>query len=171
MRLLAGFLGFTAWSIIGSASAADSKLGCEVLLKDGERAAMTSYEGVTGVRYCEFLLTCKTTDGPKTNVYFTTGLNNEANPLDTCGSFTKINPNAITAEFGVDGTFMNGPRGWLMGSFDVPTGVVRNFHGVKAVWESTLQADPSSLKTTPYKTAVVARESTIVFRPASPYSS
>lgn len=157
-----------AWFVATSAAATDQKLGCDVLLKDGQGAAMTPYENVTGVRYCEFLLTCRTADGPKTNVYFTTGLNNEANPMDTCGNFTQVDPKAITAEFGVDGTFMNGPRGWLMGSFEVPTGVVREFKGVKAVWESTLMADPAALKGTPYNVSVVTRDSTIIFPAGKP---
>lgn len=150
------------------ALAAEENLNCDVLLKDGVGAVMTSYENLTGVRYCEYLLTCITPDGPKTNVYFTTGLNNETNPMDTCANFVDTNAEQIKAEFGVAGVFKNGPRGWLFGSVDVPTGVVRDFQGVKAVWESTLQADPSSLKTTPYHTAVVARDSTIVFPAGKP---
>jgi len=152
----------------GGTLSAEGKLNCDVLLKDGEGAKMTSYTNLTGVRYCEYLLTCKTPDGPKTNVYFTTGLNNETSPMDTCGNFVETDAEAIKKEFGVDGIFKNGPRGWVMGSVKVPTGVVRDFQGVKAVWESTLQADPSSLKTTPYKTAVVARDSNIVFPAGKP---
>jgi hypothetical protein len=148
--------------------AAGEKLNCDLLLKDGEGAVMTSYDNLTGVRYCEYLLTCITSDGPKTNVYFTTGLNNETNPMDTCANFVDTNAEQIKAEYGVVGVFKNGPRGWLFGSVDVPTGVVRDFQGVKAVWESTLQADPSSLKTTPYQSAVVARDSKIVFPAAKP---
>lgn len=152
-----------ATSLAAGNSLATGELNCDVLLKDGEGAKETSYTNLTGIRYCEYLLTCQTPDGPKTNVYFTTGLNNEANPMDTCGNFVKTDAKAIKAEFGVDGVYKNGPRGWLMGSVAVPTGVVRNFQGVKAVWESTLQADPSALKTTPYKSAVVARDTKIIF--------
>jgi hypothetical protein len=147
---------------------AGENLNCDVLLKDGERAVMTSYENLTGVRYCEYLLTCITPDGPKTNVYFTTGLNNETNPMDTCANFVETNAEQIKAEYGVAGVFKNGTRGWLFGSVEVPTGVVRDFQGVKAVWESTLQADPSALKTTPYHPAVVARDSKIVFPAGKP---
>ncbi len=35
--------------------------------------------------------------------YFTTGLNNEANSMDTCGNFVETDAEAIKAEFGVDG--------------------------------------------------------------------
>lgn len=142
---------------------ADRDLICDVLLEDGQGATATSYTNLTGVRYCEYLLTCMTPDGPKTNVYFTTGLNNEVDPMDTCGNFEQTDAEQIKKEFGVAGVFKNGPRGWLFGSVEVPTGIVRDFQGVKAVWESTLQADPSSLKTTPYKSAVVARDLRIVF--------
>ena len=153
---------------VSGALATQEVLGCDVLLKDGDSRQETPYSNVAGMRYCEFLLTCKTDDGPKTNVYFTTDLNNADTPMDTCGSFTDIDPTDITTEFGVDGTFMNGPRGWVMNSFSVPTGVVREFHGVKAVWESTLQADPSALRGTPYKYAVVARDSEIHFAVGKP---
>lgn len=151
----------------GDLSAQDT-MGCDALLKDGEGATMTSYTDLTGVRYCEYLLICKTPDGPKTNVYFTTGLNNDADPMDTCGHFVDTDAKAIKAEFGVDGVFKNGPRGWLMGSVNVPTGVVRDFQGVKAVWESTLQADPTAVRREPYTTSIVARDSEIIFPAGKP---
>ena len=168
MKFRIGSLFFVVSLIAGISFAADYKLNCDVLLKDGKGATMTSYTNLTGIRYCEYLLICKTPAGTKTNVYFTTGLNNEANPMDTCSNFVETDAETIKKEFGVDGVFKNGPRGWLMGSVDVPTGIVRNFQGVKAVWESTLQADPSALKTTPYKTSVVARDSKIVFPAGEP---
>ena len=147
---------------------ADGSLNCDVLLKDGEGAKMTSYTDLTGMRYCEYLLICKTPEGPKTNVYFTTGLNNEADPMETCANFVDTDAEAIKNQFGVDGVFKNGPRGWLMGSVEVPTGVVRDFQGVKAVWESTLQADPTSLRKDPYTASVVARDSKIFFPAGKP---
>lgn len=168
MRLQIGCILVAASLVAVGPLSAEGPLNCDVLLKDGEKATLTSYTNLAGVRYCEYLLTCKTADGPKTNVYFTTGLNNEANPMDTCANFVETDAEAIKAEYGVDGVFKNGPRGWLMGSVKVPTGVVRDFQGVKAVWESTLQADPSAFKTTPYEYAVVARDSNIVFPAGRP---
>lgn len=168
MKLLTSYLLAMTSVVAAGPLAAEDALNCDVLLKDGDSATVTSYTNLTGVRYCEYLLTCKTAEGPKTNVYFTTGLNDEADPMDTCGNFIKTDAEALKAEYGVDGVFKNGPRGWLMGAIEVPTGIVRNFQGVKAVWESTLQGDPSTIKSTPYTSSVVARDSSMVFPAGKP---
>ncbi len=129
------------------------------------------FNNLRGVRYCElnFIYPDLATEDLYTEMFNSSGLNNQANPKDTCPTavWAKVNAKALAKEHGVLGVWKNGPRGWTMDWIELPVGDVQTFDGWQARWMArpTIPKgiDPHVKGSSAYKPLVVKRTSTMTF--------
>ena len=128
--LLPALLALTAGSFL---------TGCASLPKDNTNVKVMHFRNLHGTRFGEVFLVGGNglTGKLDVNVYNTIYLSgyNESNkdsaPEALCEAF---NPEQVKKEYHVLGTKFNGPKCWMLDWIDVPTGVERDFNGLKARW-------------------------------------
>jgi hypothetical protein len=148
-----------------AATTAASTVGCAVYTKDPDSSERTLHENLLESQYCEIWVTCSAVGNL---VYNTAGVNNVANPLDSCPKeqWSTFNSTQMIEQARVDGVYLNGPRGWTIDKVDLPTSTkVRDFQGIKATWwtSSTNQG-----KMPQYTRVDVQRDSQITFNAGTP---
>jgi hypothetical protein len=140
--------------------------GCSSLPKDNANVQTMHFENLHGTRFGEVFLVGGNglTGHLDVNVYNTIYLNgyNESNkdsaPEALCEAF---NPKQVKKEYHVLGTKFNGPKCWMLDWIDVPTGVERDFNGLKARWVASgvFTGGKKSLEMPAYHPNNVARKS------------
>ena len=148
-------------------------MGCDVVMKDGESNEVTHFDNMRDMRYCEVFLMC---GNAGSSVYNTAGLNNEANPKDTCPEELVVNFSIETVkeQYDVQGVFLNGPRSFTIDSMNIPTGTkVRDFNGLEARWMGNLHLPPgvsvgAGKTETAYIPTTIDRESEFFFERGKP---
>ena len=151
--------------------------GCtKPIPQGGDGATVKRFDNLRGVRYCEVFLIGGTIY-PKDlqgAVYNTSGLNNAANPNDTCPAemWAKVDPDDLKKKDDVWGVFKNGPRGWTMDWIELPVGAQRDLDGLQARWFAQVQLpkdiDLSKKGSSAYKATTVHRKSTMTFEAGKP---
>jgi hypothetical protein len=140
-------------------------------------AKETRVDNVRGMRYCEiwFIGGNAITKDFTGQVFNTTGLNNKANPLDTCpdAMWAKVDAEALKKQYDALRVFKNGPRGWTMDWYALPISLeVRTFAGLEAKWYMTvdLSKDVQVDKRggTAYKPTIGNRGSVMTFQKGKP---
>jgi hypothetical protein len=132
---------------------------------DGKNAKMMRFDNLYNYRYCEVFLIGGNplTKDLAAGVYNTTGLNNAANPDDSCpaGMWAKVDPEALKKQYDVLGVFKNGPRFWMYDWIELPVGTQRDLDGLQARWMAHVQLPKDFGKTgsTFYKPTTVERKS------------
>ena len=139
-------------------------------------ATIMRFDNLRGVRYCElnFIYADLATESLYTEMFNSSGLNNQADPKDTCPAdlWAKVDAEALAKEFGVLGVWKNGPRGWTMDGIELPAGDVQTFDGWQARWfaRPTLPkgVDPHVKGSSAYKPLAVQRKSSMTFEKGKP---
>ena len=150
--------------------------GCTKLPDDGANAKVRRSENLRDVRYAEIFLIGgdAVTQDLQAAVYNTTGLNNSADPRNSCPDalWAKVDPERLKKQYNVLGVFKNGPRHWVMDWSELPVGAVRDFDGLEARWvaQVKLPRDAALEKkgSTGYKPTTVARKSQMGFAKGNP---
>ncbi len=110
-----------------------------------------SFEGLRGVRYCElnFIYPDLQTGSLYTEMWNSTGLNNAADPKDTCpaDAWAKVDTAALAKEHKVMAVWKNGPRGWTVDRIDLPVGTVTTFDGWQGRWYARPNTPRASIPT------------------------
>ena len=130
---------------------------------DGANAKMAHHTNTLDNRYLEvFVIGGNYITGHlKANCYNTEGYN--VNPIP--GDFApqnlvdKLNADEIKKEYKALGAFINGPRRWCLDWIDIPTGVERDFSGLKAPWVATLLLKRGQKGKVPFETGQIERKS------------
>jgi hypothetical protein len=140
---------------------------------DGSDAQILTYEGLRAVRYCElFFITGNPETGLKANFVNTSGLNNQADPKDTCPPeiWDKITPESLKSQYQVVGVFKNGPRNWTVDTIELPAGGVGTYDGLQARWLGKVKLPRGFGKAgaTAYNPTTVARKSVMHFEAGQP---
>jgi hypothetical protein len=119
------------WTATAPVVSADEQPKGKALADDGAKAKDMNFDNVRDVRYAElwFISPDPKTDRLQGIVYNTTGLNNSADPKDTCPKalWDKVDPESLKKEYGVTVVFKNGPRYWCYDWFELPVGAERDF--------------------------------------------
>lgn len=127
---------------------------------DGAKAKLKHHGKMLDQDYLEiFIIGDDGAGNVKSACYNTIGFNDDSKTGNTAPRelVNKLSVDQITKEYGSKGTFINGPRRWCLDWIDIPTGVVRDFNGLKAAWVATLRTTGK----TSYKTAQIERKSAI----------
>ena len=139
-----------------------SKLTAE-LPDDGANAKLAHHTKTLDNRYLEIFVIGGNyiTGHLKANCYNTEGYNVNNIPGDFAPEnlVEKLNPEEIKKDNKALGAFINGPRRWCLDWIDVPTGVERDFNGLKAPWVATLLLERGQTGKIPYKTGHIERKS------------
>jgi hypothetical protein len=140
---------------------------------DGAKAEHRTYEGLRAVRYCEiFFITGSPETGLTANFVNTSGLNNAADPKDTCPAeiWDKITPGSLKSQYKVVGIFKNGPRRWVNDVVEIPAGPVNSFDGLEARWlgKVVLPKNFGKPGATAYNPTQVGRKSVMRFKAGQP---
>ena len=126
----------SAW-LLGLAVAV-SLAGCASLPQDGADAKVMRFDNLRDMRYGEVFRVGgnRLTHNLEAAFYNTTGLNDSADPRNTCPEalWAKVNPEMLKKQYDVLDVFKNGPRHWTMDWIELPVGTERNFDGLKARW-------------------------------------
>lgn len=142
-----------------------STAGCAVYAKDPESVERLPYDNLVGSQYCEIWVECNETGNL---VYNTAGVNNVADPKDSCPyeQWSSFNSTAMAQQARVDGVYFNAPRGWTIDKVVLPTGKnIRDFQGIKATWWTTSTAKGQLPQ---YTRVDVQRDSQITFNAGTP---
>lgn len=139
-------------------------------------AKMMRFDDLRDVRYCELNLiyTDLANETLYTEMWNSSGLNNAADPKDTCSDklWAKVDPDALAKATDVLGVWKNGPRGWTMDWIELPVGEVMTFDGWQGRWMArpTLPkgVDPHVKGASAYKPLVVERKSVMSFEKGKP---
>ena len=139
---------------------------------DGRMLKVKEFRNVRGARYAEIFLI---EDSPSSagerrgQVYNTTGLNDAERTGDSAPQALvgKIDIQGLKRKYGTVGAFLNGPRQWTLDWIHVPSGVERDFDGLKAAWVA-LVAIPRGMDlkergATAYKPTTVERKTDFGF--------
>jgi hypothetical protein len=143
----------------------ESPVGCAVYTKDPESTNRTTHDNLRASQYCEIWVTCNEVGNI---VYNTDGVNNVADPKDSCPKeqWSTFNSTAMAQQARVDGVYLNAPRGWTIDKVVLPTGTkIRDFQGIKATWWTTGAAQG---KMPQYTRVDVQRDSQITFNAGTP---
>jgi hypothetical protein len=113
--------------------------GCaKKLPDDGAHAKVMRFDNMRDMRYAEVFLIGgdPLTHDLQAEFYNSTGLNNSADPRNTCPQaiWDKVDPEQLKKRYNVLGVFKNGPRHWVMDWIELPVGAERDFDGFKARW-------------------------------------
>lgn len=150
--------------------------GCASVPQDGRQAAVKRFDNLRDVRYAEVFLIGGNaiTHDLQAAFYNTTGLNNSADPKDTCPAalWAKVDPETIKRQYHVLGVFKNGPRHWTTDWIQLPVGAGHDFDGLKARWMGQVElpkgVDLKKKGSTAYKPTTVARKSVMGFKKGRP---
>ena len=103
---------------------------------DAEDLKMTRFDNIHNYGYCEIFLIGG--NGITKDIYGlfynTTDYNGGPTTRQSCPAdlWAKQDKDTLKKEYDVLGVFLNGPRIWLYDWIELPTGVVRDFNGLKA---------------------------------------
>jgi hypothetical protein len=166
-----GSLKWRALAIAGALLA-----GCATLPDDGRDERVMRFDGLRAMRYCEvFLIGGDAITRDLDAVFYnTTGLNDKANPRDTCPAaiWDKVDTESLKEQNRVLGVFKNGPRRWAMDWIELPVGAMRSFDGLEARWMGEVAlpkgVDLHAKGSSAYKPTVVARKSKMGFVKGQP---
>lgn len=136
-----------------------------------------TFTDLRGVQYCEVWTMYGNAHTGYFGDYFnTSGLNNAADPKDTCppNLWAKVSVEKLRDEFAIFWAFKNGPRGWTFDDITLPVGPVVNFFGVETRWwgrgvlpdTAALAKIQNGLK--PYAELQSHRRSTFTFKAGRP---
>ncbi len=150
--------------------------GCAKLPDDGAAAKVMRFDNLREVRYAEVFLISgdAITHNLEAAFYNTTGLNNSADPRNTCPEalWAKVNPETLKKQYDVLGVFKNGPRHWAMDWIELPVGAKRTFDGLEARWMGQVKLpkdiDLKKKGSSAYKPTTVARKSEMGFVKGKP---
>ena len=167
VSLISGFF-MAATMLSGYATAED-----RAAPPDGSDAAIRTYEDLRAVRYCElFFITGNPETGLQANFVNTSGLNNSADPKDTCPAkiWDNITKDSLKAQFEVVGIFKNGPRHWSVDTITIPAGKAGTFDGLQGRWLGKVNLPKGFGKAgaTAYKPTTVGRKSVMHFEAGQP---
>jgi hypothetical protein len=159
--------------LAASLAAAALLAGCASLPDDSKDAKVMRFDNLRAMRYCEVFLIGgdAITKNLSANFYNTTDLNNAANPRDTCPAamWAKVDAETLKKQFDVLAVFKNGPRGWANDWIELPTGVERDFNGLKARWMGNVQLPKEFGKgSVAYQPTTVSRKSKMGFAKGQP---
>ena len=142
---------------------------------DSAGASLTRFDDTRTKRYTEVFLIGGNaiTKHLEANVYNTYGLNDMERTGDS-------SPDAILADVDVDalkkenevlGAFLNGPRLWTLDWIEVPSGVQRDFNGLRAAWVGKVDLTGIDLKKkggTAYDPTTIERKTEFGFSKGKP---
>jgi len=149
--------------------------GCATLPDDSAGATLERFENTRGTRYTEVFLIGGNalTKNIRANVYNTYGLNDMERTGDSSpdAMLAKIDLEALKEQYDVLGVFVNGPRLWTLDWIEVPSGVRRDFNGLKAAWVAQVDLSGLDLEKkggTAYKPTTVERKTEFGFVKGEP---
>lgn len=141
---------------------------------DGAGATLKRFDNTRATRYTEvFLIGGDPTTKLEGNVYNTYGLNDMERTGDSTPDavLAKVDLDALKEQYDVLGAFMNGPRLWTLDWIEVPSGVQRDFNGLKAAWVGKVDLSGMNLQEkggTAYKPTTIERKTEFGFSKGKP---
>lgn len=141
---------------------------------DGAGATLKRFDNTRATRYTEvFLIGGDPTTKLEGNVYNTYGLNDMERTGDSSPDavLAKVDLDALKEQYDVLGAFMNGPRLWTLDWIEVPSGVQRDFNGLKAAWVGKVDLSGMNLQEkggTAYKLTTIERKTEFGFSKGKP---
>jgi hypothetical protein len=141
---------------------------------DGANAKVMRFDNLRDMRYAEVFLIRVIGGNLEAAFYNTTGLNNSADPRDTCppALWEKVDPETLKKQYEVVGVYKNGPRYWSMDWIELPVGAERDFDGLKSRWMGQVKlpkgVDLKKKGSSGYKPTTIARKSQMGFGKGKP---